>query len=61
MLARKCLELADDLCMMTQREVGVDALLERRPRLLTPLCILLGLAGLWGLRLVLYGSPLGIL
>jgi flagellar biosynthesis protein FliQ len=39
---------------------GVDSVLERRPRLLVPLCILLGLAGLSGLRLALYGSPLGI-
>ena len=40
---------------------GLDSLLERRPRLLVPLCILLGLAALSGLRLALYGSPLGIL
>jgi hypothetical protein len=40
---------------------GLDAVLERRPRLLVPLCILLGLAALSGLRLALYGSPLGIL
>jgi cytochrome bd-type quinol oxidase subunit 2 len=40
---------------------GLDSLLERRPRLLLPLCILLGLAALSGLRLALYGSPLGIL
>jgi len=39
---------------------GVDSLLARWPRLLIPLCILLGLAGLSGLRLALYGSPLGI-
>jgi hypothetical protein len=39
---------------------GVDSVLERWPRLLVPLCILLGLAGLSGLRLALYGSPLGI-
>jgi hypothetical protein len=40
---------------------GLDAVLERRPRLLVPLCILLGLAALSGLRLALFGSPLGIL
>ena len=40
---------------------GLDSVLERRPRLLLPLCILLGLAALSGLRLALYGSPLGIL
>jgi len=40
---------------------GLDTVLERRPRLLVPLCILLGLAALSGLRLALYGSPLGIL
>jgi hypothetical protein len=39
---------------------GLDSVLERRPRLLLPLCILLGLAAVSGLRLALYGSPLGI-
>jgi hypothetical protein len=40
---------------------GLDSLLERWPRLLPVLCVLLGLAALSGLRLVVYGSPLGIL
>jgi hypothetical protein len=39
---------------------GLDHLLERWPRLLPVLCVLLGLAALSGLRLVVYGSPLGI-
>jgi len=39
---------------------GLDSVLVRRPRLLPVLCVLLGLAALSGLRLALYGSPLGI-
>jgi hypothetical protein len=40
---------------------GVDSLLLRRPRLLPALAVLLGLAALSGLRIAVFGSPLGIL
>ncbi len=40
---------------------GLDELLARRPRLLPAVVVLLGLAALSGLRIVLFGSPLGIL
>ena len=38
---------------------GLDTVLDRRPRLLPVLVVLLGLAALSGLRLALFGSPLG--
>ena len=40
---------------------GLDGILRRRPRLLPVLVVLLGLAALSGLRIALFGSPLGIL
>ena len=40
---------------------GLDGVLDRWPRLLPVLCVLLGLAALSGLRIALFGSPLGIL
>jgi hypothetical protein len=40
---------------------GLDGILDRRPRLLVPLCVVLGLAALSGLRIELFGSPLGFL
>jgi hypothetical protein len=40
---------------------GLDAILMRRPRLLPVLAVLLCLAAISGLRLAVYGSPLGIL
>lgn len=40
---------------------GVDSVLTRWPRLLPALVVLLGLAALSGLRIGLFGSPLGIL
>ncbi len=40
---------------------GLDGILLRRPRLLPVLVVLLGLAALSGLRIALFGSPLGIL
>ena len=40
---------------------GFDEILTRRPRLLPVLAVVLGLGALSGLRLAIYGSPLGIL
>jgi hypothetical protein len=40
---------------------GLDGILRRRPRLLPVLVVLLVLAALSGLRIALFGSPLGIL
>lgn len=40
---------------------GLDGVLRRRPRLVPVAAVLLGLAALSGLRIVLFGSPLGIL
>jgi hypothetical protein len=40
---------------------GLDSVLVRRPRLMPVLALLLGLAALSGLRLAVFGSPLGIL
>ena len=40
---------------------GLDGVLRRRPGLLPVLAVLLGLAALSGLRIALFGSPLGIL
>ena len=40
---------------------GLDGVLRRRPRLLPALAVLLGLAALSGLRIAVFGSPLGIL
>jgi hypothetical protein len=40
---------------------GLDSVLIRRPRLMLVVAVLLGLAALSGLRIALFGSPLGIL